>query len=129
MHLFAQFYDGHGFSYNINFLSNGKIIETETDIFVNFRIVSLKSGGIIIAKYTIVDDGCDITGYLLDSNSNFNPTIHTSIPCFESIADIMDNNTALVIQDIKENYWTLLTVDFPFILNGRNHLLYILKLL
>jgi len=44
------------------------------------------------------------------------------------VYDNLHNNTSLVVQDIKENYWTLLTVDLPEVMIG-NYLILIFVIL
>ncbi|RIA85801.1 hypothetical protein C1645_830244 [Glomus cerebriforme] len=135
-----QLYDGNGFYCNIGFiflndtinyaikvtfLSNGKIIETErnTDIDLNnvvgFNTFALKSGGIIFVALRYVSDGCDIFGYLLGYYNNI--TTHVDVPCENLITDSLDNNTALVVQDIKYNSWTLLSIDLPNIMIDKGY--------
>ena len=107
----------------VTFLSNGKIIEIEKDVGFDidndgFDLFPLKSGGFIIAIARSTNYGCNISAHLLNSNYNFNIIIDTYLLCMDIVYDNLHNNTSLVVQDIKENYWTLLTVDLPEVMIG-----------
>jgi hypothetical protein len=72
----------------------------------------------VISRNT--SDGCEIYGYLYPTY--INTTIDTKLSCYEIIYNTLNNNTALIIQDIKANYWTLLTINMPELMKG-NYLL------
>jgi hypothetical protein len=111
--------NGHRQTVKVTFLSNGKIIETEKEVnFPNNTFLILKSGGFIDTILKDVNDECDISLYLLDYASNFNTTIHINMPCVHVIARIMKNNTILLVRDIKENYWSTITVEVPNLIAG-----------
>ena len=84
---------------------------------------ALKSGGVVVLLFRITNNGCDISAVM---DGYFSKTIHTNIPCIDSIFnhEMIDNSTALVIQDIKENYWTLLTIKFPEVMKGNYLFIY-----
>jgi hypothetical protein len=115
----------------VTFLLNGKITGTDMDLNrMGFDVSSfqnryaLKSGGFIITATHDVNYGCDVNPYLLDSNSfnttiqNNYTTIHSNLSCIDINFTIMDNSTGLIIQEIKENYWTFSAVDFPQLMKG-----------
>jgi hypothetical protein len=144
-----KFYNGSGFFCDltffgdtdkiptvvVTFLSNGKITGTEVDLdlynfdsnsqphiiglFGGLKKIVLKSGNAIIKE--CYSDTDEIHVYSLDGN--FNKTMHSDISDksrFFCDISIMNNNTGLVIQEINKNNWTLLTIDFPQLMKGRN---------
>ena len=139
-----QFYDGNGFycimlftansidftSIRITFLSNGRIAETkketdfDTDNINGIKLLGLESGGFIIATVKSDIIGCNIIGYLLGPDnkwidSDSNPRAYLDHPC-RAVTTI--NNTALIVPEKKEKYWTLVSISIPYLMNGNYYL-------
>src|SRR5437763_933710 len=83
----------------------GKLIETEENTYIDLNntlsstSIALISGYVIIAAFRDVNNGCFISGYLLNSNETL--TVPTNISCVDSsrlIGAISsgNNNTALI---------------------------------
>jgi hypothetical protein len=142
-----KFYNGSGFSCDIKFkylndtkmptirvmfLSSGKITGTSNGVDDSHvltpsdRLITLKSGGTIVLTSKNVYNGCEFSGCLLDYNNKvlLNKTIHTNITCDGVAYNFMDNNTVILVQDIKKDHYTLLTENLPIVMIGNYYLFY-----
>jgi len=134
----------------VTFLSNGKIIDTKQDTDIDLDAVNgffhtqkdepyviYKFAGSIFKSFNsgdslIVtihgDDWCTIFVESLDFEVNFNQTINTNTSCGLFDFNIMYNHTFLAFQEVKENYWTILTLDIPQSSIGNNLLYYLIRI-